>query len=228
MNRKIRVMTAVYKNIHLSAAESRRIRGFFADLDETDSNLHNHKEDGQQIYRYPRIQYKVLNHNPVIIAAEEGIRSIHPHLMTQTALKIGSHVYEDVALDIQLSELPLGDSRTGRYYQFVNPWLALNQENYERYQRASAEEREALLSRILAGNILSLCKGFGVTVENQLQVSHQLKEIPVLYKGKKMAGFRGSFQVNSCIPNLFGLGKGTARGLGTVRLLKDQEPEDKR
>ena len=225
MTGKVRVMTAVYKNIKLSAREARKVRGFFADLDKEDSHLHNHTVEGVDIYRYPKIQYKVLGGKPVIVAIEEGIRSIHLHLMEERELQIGDKSYADVALDIKLSEFPVGDSHQIREYQFLTPWLALNQENIIRYYKADEEEQRELLNKILIGNILSLCKGLGVTVEKQLQVSHQLKSTSVLYKGKKMEAFRGSFQVNACIPELCGLGKGTSRGFGVVKLKKEREEE---
>lgn len=226
MNKKIRVMTAVYKNIHLPASEARWVRGFFADLDQSDSNLHNHKENGDQIYQYPIVQYKVLHNSPVIVALEDGIRSIHPHLMEQTELRFGEKVYSDLALDIKLQELPLGDSRIVRQYAFITPWLALNQENYEKYFRASDEQKEQMLSQILIGNVLAMSKRFGVTIENRLTAAHQLKETPVMYKGKKMSGFTGTFQMNSCIPDLCGIGKGTARGFGTVKIQRERKERE--
>ena len=225
MTGKVRVMTAVYKNIKLSAREARKVRGFFADLDKEDSHLHNHTVEGVDIYRYPKIQYKVLGGKPVIVAIEEGIRSIHSHLMEERELQIGDKAYSDVTLDIKLLEFPVGDSHQIREYQFLTPWLALNQENIIRYYKADEEEQRELLNKILIGNILSLCKGLGVTVEKQLQVSHQLRRRSVLYKGKKMEAFRGSFQVNACIPELCGLGKGTSRGFGVVKLKKEREEE---
>ena len=88
MIKKIRVMTAIYKNIHLPVSEAKSVRGFFADLDYGDSCLHNHREDGQEIYRYPLVQYKVVGGHPVVVAIEEGIRSIHPHLMEQTQMTL--------------------------------------------------------------------------------------------------------------------------------------------
>jgi hypothetical protein len=220
MIKKIRVMTTIYTNISLSAKEAKKVRGFFADLDQLDSNLHNHMVDGKEIYRYPLIQYKVLGGNPVIIAAEEGIRSIHPHIMEQKALRIGDKTYTDMTVDMRLLELPLGDSKSMKSYRFLTPWLALNQRNYEEYHSADEEKKKQILSKVLVGNILSICKGFGVTIEQRLQVEHQLTPVTVDYKGKKMVAFVGKFQVNCCIPELFGIGKGTARGFGTVKIEK--------
>ncbi len=226
MMKYVRVMTAVYKNICLSTGEAKNIRGFFADLDHADSCLHNHKESGEQIYRYPLVQYKVVGGHPMIIAMEDGIRSIHPHLMEQTRITLGEKIYTDMALDISLARRPMGDSREMRQYQFLTPWLALNQSNYEKYKEADGEERATLLSNILAGNLLSMCKGFGVTIENRLIATHQLRSVSVWYKGKKMEGFMGTFQVNCCIPDLCGIGKGTARGFGTVKVQSDRMGEE--
>lgn len=226
MIKDIRVMAATYKNIHLSISEAKRIRGFFADLDHTDSRLHNHRESGEQIYQYPLVQYKVVGGHPMIVAVEDGIRSIHPHLMEQTQMVLGDKIYTDMALDIRLSERPIGDSREIREYQFMTPWLALNQDNFEKYKKADPEGQAVLLSNILKGNILSMCKGFGVTIENKLTVTHQLESVPVWYKGKKMEGFRGTFQINCCIPDLCGIGKGTARGFGTVKIQHNKRGDE--
>ena len=96
----------------------------------------------------------------------------------------------------------------------------------ERYKKADQEAQAVLLSNILTGNILSMCKRFGVTIENQLTVTHQLESVSVWYKGKKMEGFRETFQVNCCIPDLCGIGKGTARGFGTVRIQHDKRGDE--
>ncbi len=223
MVKNIRVMTASYKNIHLGSYEAKNVRGFFADLDQQDSCLHNHTSEGKDIYRYPLIQYKVLKGTPVVVAAEDGIRSIHPHLMTQTELSIGKNIYRDTALDIKLSARPLGDRKTEASYRFLTPWLALNQENYKIYLGLGDGERDELLSRILIGNILSLCKAFDIQIEGQLKASHKLKSAEVWYKQKKMMGFTGEFKINCYIPEMLGIGKGTARGFGTVGLAKEQK-----
>lgn len=226
MREKIKVMIATYQNISLTAAEARKVRGFFADRDHTDHNLHNHTLEGDSVYQYPLVQYKVLNRHPVIVAMEDGIRSIHPHLMEATELKIGENVYTDMALDIRLVQPPIGDSKTMESYCFVTPWLALNQKNFEKYEAMDKEEQDAFLGRILIGNILSLCKRFGVTIEQKLQVTHQLKAVSVFYKEKRMIAFTGKFQANCCIPNLCGIGKGTARGFGTVKVTNEKEGDE--
>lgn len=227
MTELIKFMTASYKNIEISSRDARRLRGFFANLDQTDSNLHNHTPEGEQMYRYPLVQYKVLNGHPFIVAWGEGIRSIYRHLMEQKQLVIGEKTFTDMELDIVLSEKPVGDSLAMRSYRFMTPWLALNKVNYKCYHDAKTqEERDEVLNRVLTGNILSICKGFGVTIEGQIKISHELKEIAVSYKGEHMTGFLGTFHANCCLPSFCGIGKGTARGFGTIHIDKMNQKED--
>lgn len=203
-------------------ASARKLRGFFADADRTDGCLHNHTEDGGQIYRYPLVQYKIINGIPTVVAAEEGISSVHPVLMRSTALQIGKQVYDNPVVDLRLSQHRLGDSRDMLRYRFLTSWIALNQRNFARYQQADGQEREELLQKTLVGNLLSVCKAFGVTAERTLCASIRLERVPVFYKGSQMEGFSGEFEVNCQIPDLMGIGKGTARGFGTVKQIYEK------
>lgn len=225
MRKKIKKMVTTYTHISIPAKDARKVRGFFADLDTTDSNLHNHSLEGKDIYRYPVIQYKVLHGHPVIVALESGISSIYPHLMKETELKIGDEMYTDMEMDISLSQPFLGDSKQVQKYRFLTPWIALNQKNYVEYGKSDDEKKQEMLANILIGNILSFCKRFDVTIEQKLQVTHHLQEVPVVYKGTKMQAFLGSFEINASIPDLCGLGKGTARGFGTVVSEKEKKGE---
>lgn len=219
-------MITAYPDIQLQETDAVKLRGFFADLDQNDSNLHNHTVEGKELYRYPLIQYKIIKGTPVVVAVEEGIDSIYPHLIKQDELKIGDIVYSEPEVDIQLLKVLIGDSSTLNSYCFLTPWLALNQDNYIHYLNGTKEEKDFLLSRILIGNILSMCKGFDVDIENNLTVYHYLHSVVTFYKGKKMKAFLGTFQVNCCLPDMCGIGKGTSRGYGTVAKLTVHEKTD--
>lgn len=223
MIRKIKVMTAIYSHIDISAGEARKLRGFFGNQNANDEKLHNHLQDGSQVYKYPVVQYKVLWGHPAVTAAEEGIISIYPLLMQNNELCIGSRSYTDTFLDIQISERLIGDSRKIQNYQFLTPWIALNQKNYRIYQKMGYEEQEAFLNKILIGNVLAFYKNFGVTIEQKLEAEHELKMIPIVYKKNKMIGFIGRFSVNCYLPDLFGIGKGVSRGFGTIKSVREKE-----
>ena len=102
-------------------------------------------------------------------------------------------------------------------YKFLTPWLALNQDNYERFANSGIDERTDILKKILTGNILSMAKGLGYWVEEPIEVLIKLNPVKINYKNRKMIGFKGGFMTNFMIPNHLGLGKSVARGFGTVK-----------
>lgn len=215
MKREIQIMTTIYKNIPLPAYRITQFRGFFANLDPSDGYLHNHSLNGTDLYRYPMVQYKSLYKIPTIIACEEGIQSIYPWILNVKALNIGGTIYHGLQKEIHIQDVVIGDSSQQISYRFLTPWIALNQKNFAVYQMLDSQEQTIFLSRMLIGNILSMCKGFSVTINNQLHPTHNLHQVPVRYKGNQMIGFLGDFSVNCLLPGLCGIGKGVSLGFGT-------------
>ncbi|MDR4495367.1 MAG: CRISPR-associated endonuclease Cas6, partial [Nitrospirales bacterium] len=73
------------------------------------------------------------------------------------------------------------------------------------------------------GNILSMSKGFGYVVTQEIKVSRLAVypvRTPVRLKGVPMIGFKGIIEVNFEIPDLIGLGKSVSRGFGTVQKVR--------
>ena len=68
---------------------------------------------------------------------------------------------------------------------------------------------------ILKGNTLSFAKAFGITVQNQLKVEIDLKEIKVNFKNEGMTAFYRSFKINFSFPDYFGIGS-VSRGFGNL------------
>lgn len=224
MIKKEKFLIAEYRNIELKQQDAVKLRGYFANLDGSDTLMHNHMESGENIYRYPRVQYKVIHHHPVIVAFGEGINSLYPKLMDMDNVVLGETIYWDPELQIKLETKVIGDSRKAYHYKFLTPWLALNQENYKRYLELSTEpEKKQILEKILTGNILSMCRGFAVELEQKITASVDVKDIPVKFKGESMIGFIGWFEVNAHLPTLCGIGKGVSRGMGTIGLFSPEE-----
>ena len=108
-------------------------------------------------------------------------------------------------------------------YSFLTPWLALNEKNYEKYQKLGEWiKRKELLKKILIGNIISMSKSLGYTVPEPIKANiNKLKEVQTSLKGTTMLGFLGTFSVNFEIPDYWGIGKSVSRGFGTVKRVKE-------
>lgn len=66
-----------------------------------------------------------------------------------------------------------------------------------------------MLKEILIGNIISMSKGLGCTIPNNINIWIDLKEYEVILKNTKYIGFKVNFK----IPEYFGLGKSVSKGL---------------
>ncbi|MBW1679139.1 MAG: CRISPR-associated endonuclease Cas6, partial [Deltaproteobacteria bacterium] len=107
---------------------------------------------------------------------------------------------------------------------FLTPWLALNEKNYEKYQRVGRwEKKKELLEKILIGNIISMSKSLGYTVPKPIKATiDKLREVKTSLKGTPMLGFLGTFSVNFEIPDYWGIGKSVSRGFGTIKRVESQ------
>ena len=222
MTQEITVLRASWPDISLRPADAVRLRGAVAGAAPEADALHNHAGDGF-LYRYPMVQYKVLSGHPAVLAAEEGIDPLLAAILPLRQMTLGQQTWDAAHLEIVRQRETIGDADRLLYYRFATPWLALNQENYRRWQEADEKSRLVLLQRVLAGNILSMAKAFAVTIEGFLSPELDLAPTEVFYKGEQMLAFSGRFAVAARLPEAFGLGKGAARGFGCAIPMADNE-----
>lgn len=184
--------------------------------------FHNHYQDGGYRYAYPLIQYKVTQKKATIVCLHEGTDDIHYFLQNRDLrLQIGNRAETFEIEDIHLKYFPLGIVDERIHYA-LRHWLALNQENYARYQQLDTEiERLQMLQRLLTSQFLALAKGIDWQVPHTIEVDIlKLKEVrTVSYKDQKLLAFSLNFRCNVSLPNYIGLGKGASVGFGMVKRL---------
>ncbi len=216
-------LTLLRLTLHSDApmqGDATKLRGFFATSFNEHALLHQHVTD-KLIYKYPLIQYKMLDRTPLVLGINEGADVLKEIYDKFSEIKLGESTYSIMERGITLKSEEFSCSSEILSYRFATPWLALSQENYPKYLNASWEERKDLLRRILVGNILSASKGLGYVAAQhiRLEVGRIQDEICML-KGTKVTGFRGEFTTNFAIPDYMGLGKSVSKGFGAVTKLK--------
>ena len=206
---------------NLPLSYGHKLRGFFANNFEH-VLFHNHKKDGSLRYQYPLIQYKIIRGNPNVIALEKGCDIVSEHFLDVEKLILGEKEYDRPAGQLRVLEKDLlvkEDYNMFPYsYNFITPWMALNQKNYKAYknEKENKKEKNKFLARILTGNILSFAKGIDWWIEKEIVVMPDLEEITVNFKNNKMLAFKGKFYANISLPDYIGLGKAISRGFGTI------------
>ena len=213
-------LTTVLFDGRLAGREIPSLRGSIMNISGNDPLFHNHSENAQDINRYPRIQYKIINGHPSVVGIAEGSESL-PRLFlpgSMHVLKIGrdyrEFVVKDVVRDVFSPSLSQGE--TVRYH--IHKWLPFNSENFEEYlQTPWLVTRVSLLDKILTGNILSLYKDFGLYVEDRI-VAHviDLEKRDARFKGIRMLSFDAVIETNFALPEHCGIGKGVSIGFGVV------------
>lgn len=209
-----------FPEIKLQTRDAHKLRGYFGNLFKEHSPLlHNHYEDGRFRYKYPSIQYKIINKTPTLIGINEGAELLPSLFLKIKELDINGEKIVINTKNIALSTVKTGYSEELYEYKFATLWMALNQQNYPRYtQLKTSKEKEAMLNAILVGHILSFFRNTGIELSSteRLMVKTKLQEKSTKFKENKMIAFSGSFIVNAFLPSEIGLGKSVSRGFGTI------------
>lgn len=217
----MKIAQLLMKDVKLRDSEIHKMRGFIGTMFQEYDLIHNHGDNGL-IYRYPLIQFKTIDKNPLILAiGDEAIKIFGEIFMKLEHLDIEGRRIPINEKELSVNEYSYGIADSAVEYEFLHPWIALNQENYEKYQSLETfKEKKDLLKRSLIGNLISMSKGLQYTVPAQIEAETMLTTTSIKLKGTDMIGFIGGFRTNFEIPEFFGIGKSVSRGFGTVCRIK--------
>lgn len=196
------------------------LRGYLARTFNEYTLLHQHIDNTRYRYRYPLVQYRILDAAAVVIGINEGAEVLQEIYKETSRIRFGKKEYQIVEKSITVEEREFGLSEKFHLYQFVTPWIALNQQNYPRYLESNQNERAELLRNILTSNLLSASKGLDYQVPGRIKLDlRNIATCQCTLKGTPMIGFTGEFLVNFEIPDLLGLGKSVSRGFGAMQCI---------
>ena len=188
-------------------------------MENTNILFHNHLDDDTFRYRYPLIQYKRIGGKAAIVCVGEGTEVIGEFFNNANFnLQIGERTLsmEVERMDAKRALVQVWDTE---FRYTLRKWLPLSSDNYRTYQSLEGiVEQCAFLQNILIGNILSFCKGVGITIELEIKcvITQIMETRTYTYKGVKMQGFDVEFKSNISLPDYIGLGKGVSLGFGMV------------
>lgn len=191
----------------------RAITASFSDI----AVLHNHNGAGFD-YRSPRVRYLVIDRVPHLISFDDGLEMVERIYREQTCLRCGQRMYQVTGVELQDIHDDAGICGDLYHYQSQAPWLALNEDNHERYiQLNGVLERRAMLERIMAANMLALSKNVELDVQEKIMVKMLgFDEVRLKAGQTPMLGFHAQFVTNFRIPAFVGVGKMVSKGFGLM------------
>ena len=217
---KTEVWFILANSLESSCVDGRAVRGFFGDQYKSRPEFHGHL-DGKLIYKHPLIQYKIFGGIPLVIGLKEGAYLLKA-LPTLDNMEIYRKQYRVIKQNTVNDVPTFGLTDEIVHYSFESPWIGLNEENHIKYHATkSPSDANSLLDRILIGNLLSMSKSLGYSADERIHLTSNLRvqESIEVKQGVKLLGFTGEFETNFIIPELWGIGKFSSRGYGTVRRL---------
>jgi len=227
-SKQIRLLQVIF-NLKINFSEIPFFRGAIIKTTRGENNLfHNHSPAGN-IYRYPKIQYKLMNDSASLLCIEEGIEGIQDFFSrTDWKLQI-----EKEKKEIRVENIKVHQHRVAvwdSWFEYkIHNWLPLNQDNYIKFKALEElTERISFLEKIMQSNILSFLQGIDLFVEERIEVkikSFQSERL-MNYKDQQMQAFTLVFRTNVSLPNFIGLGKGSSIGFGVIKELITKKPDN--
>jgi hypothetical protein len=207
-----------FPEIEIATRDAHKLRGYFGSLFQEHSPLlHNHLESGVSAYRYPLVQYKVLEGIPTLVGLNDGADLLIEIFLRIKEIEIGERNYPVLEKNIENRRIDIGLSHDLHAYRFQTLWMALNQHNYEQFLTEPEEQQFKHLKAILIGNILSFFKSMNYRAEDMIMINLKIiAERETQFKNNTMLAYEASFVTNALLPNYAGLGKSVARGFGSI------------
>lgn len=213
-------------NLPLYASEIPQWRGAFIEMGAFGNDLfHNHNNAPDNTYskyhyRYPLIQYRLQQGKAAIFAIGAGVQALQKVLATSDWVVTWKGRKRHLQIeDLRTSTFDLEVTNQVQHYKLYD-WVALNEENYEKWQSCTnLLQRVTLLEGLLNNHLMSFCYGIDWKPKKQLEVALQNIESTQnirLYDSKLLA-FTVDFTTKLQLPHYIGIGKAVAQGFGKVR-----------
>lgn len=187
-----------------------------------------HKENNSGfIHRYPAVQCKQVKNTLLIMGISQGAALLEELSKDQSDIPAGKNTCRILERDSAIRNEEFGISGKPRVYEFLNPWLALNQQNAKKfYDLKGKTERDAFMHKILDSNLAILCKSLDYKLPAPITCEAKIKFRIDWIERESVMVFLGKFRTNLHIPDYFGIGQSVSQGYGTMKCIPDNSVPD--
>jgi len=172
------------------------------------------------IHRYPALQCKQIKGYLLVTSISQGADCLCQLTRGRTILGAGENTCRITARDpvIRVELFAITDTITT--YEFLTPWLALNQQNAKKfYDLKGKPERDAFMQKLLTAQLNTLAKSLDYKITVPITCEAKVRFIRDRIGGENMMVFVGKFQTNLRIPDYLGIGQLVSRGYGTIKCI---------
>ncbi len=201
------------------------LRSFFHKKSADYTRLHKDFPKGF-IHRYPVVQCKQIKGTIMVIGAGQGANFLQEISGSAQDLRFGETSCIITGRDPEIRDEEFGISDEIHTYEFLTPWLALNQQNAKKfYDLKGKPDRDAFMQKILAGHLSTLAKSLDYDLPAPITCKSRVRFRRERIHQENVMVFLGTFGTNLTIPDYLGIGQSVSQGFGTIRSeVQDPDP----
>ncbi len=208
--------------LHFSIEE---LRSFFYKRLAEYTKLHKDSTPGF-IHRYPVMQCKQIKSRLMVIGIGQGADLLQEISGGKKELGTGENTCTISGRDQEIRNEVLTISDKIHTYEFLTPWLALNQQNAKKFYHLKGKpERDAFMQKILTGNLNTLAKSLDYDLPAPLTCQSRVRFKRERIHRENVMVFLGTFGTNLRIPDYLGIGQSVSQGFGTIRCIDPSETD---
>lgn len=193
------------------------LRSFFHKKSAEYTRLHKDSIPGF-IHRYPVVQGKQIKNMLMVVGVGQGAALLQDISSDVKEVRFGETRCIISARDQEIRDEVFGISDKIRTYEFLTPWLALNQQNAKKfYDLKGKPERDAFMQKLLTGHLGTLAKSLDYDLPAPLLCESRVRFIRERIHQENVIVFLGTFRTNLTIPDYLGIGQSVSEGFGTIR-----------
>ncbi len=168
-------------------------------------------------FLYPRVQVKILDEQIYLIGIDEGVSPVLEISEKIEKLDFGNITFQIQDRDISQCKNEFISSNQLIDYEFLTPWVALNNMTGKKYRKLEDSYKHSYLTKLIGQNIIFIAKELNLDLGKEIYIKLELSSlIAQKIDEKNWGSFKGTFTTNCILPNYIGLGNGITRGLGTI------------
>ena len=201
------------------------LRSFFHKKSAEYTRLHKGSTTGF-IHRYPVVQCKQIKNMLMVIGLSQGANLLLEISGGEKEFRIGENTCTISGRDQGIRNEAFSISDKIHTYEFLTPWLALNQQNAKKfYDLKGKPERDAFMQKILTGNLHTLAKSIDYDLPAPLTCKSRVRFKRERIHQENVMVFLGTFGTNLRIPDYLGIGQSVSLGFGTIRRIDPSETD---
>jgi Cas6b C-terminal domain/Cas6b N-terminal domain len=181
-------------------------------------SLSTKNTDSDKLHRYQAVQCKYIKDTLMVIGISQGAGLLHQLAGGRDTILAGANTSLITERDSLIRNEEFGITGSLHSYEFLTPWLALNQQNAKKFYDLSGKtERDAFMQKLLLGHLTSLAKSLDYKLPFPIICEPKVRFRRDRIDNENIMVFLGRFQTNLRIPDFMGIGQSISKGFGTVR-----------